>query len=406
MPKTIQFTFVLLLMAGSVNMFAANPDSLIQREIKARTTDAQISWELQGHQVFINPTCVQKNKLLLHLVGTFDNPASTSLFPSYAANRGYKSISLKYPNGKSATTACKNSTDPECFKKYRREILFGEDSSTVIDVNKVDCILNRTTKLLIYLNNTYPDQGWNAFLTQTSEINWSNVTISGHSQGGGHAAYIGKKFNANRIIMFASPNDYSTNFNRPALWLNSTGATPDSNYYAYGNLYDEIVQFSLQFQVWNALGLSNYGDSINVNRQTCPFKYSRVLYTTDTSSASRIAGNHNNVIIDDYTPKVNNQAIFEPVWKYLLGICEVSNNSSQIELEKYISVYPNPSAQQFTIQTSQIAKQIRIFDTFGKLVLLLDSPKQVINLHLKQQGMYIIEIQLSNKVFYHRVLIQ
>jgi hypothetical protein len=393
-------------LVGAMNTHANNPDSLILRTVKARATDAQINFELQNHQVFINPTCPQKNKLLLHLVGTFDNPASTALFPSLAANNGFKAISLKYPNNISATTVCKNSTDPACFKKYRQEIIFGDDSSSQVNVNKINCIVNRTTKLLIYLNNTFPSEGWDVFLTQTNEIKWQNVTISGHSQGGGHAAYLGQVFKTNRIIMFASPNDYSATYSRPALWLSETSLTADSNYYAFGNLYDEVVSFSLQYPIWKAIGIHQFGDSFNIDGQNCPYRNSRILYTADTSQSSRIAGNHNNVVIDDYTPKTNNQADFTQAWKYLLGICDNSMNNAYKFSNNLISIYPNPAIKTFNVRTKQRAEQIIVFSVKGEMLQSITPQSTNIPISIAETGLYIIQVQFQGEIVMKQLIIE
>jgi len=44
-------------------------------------------------------------------------------------------------------------------------------------------------KLLQYLVTEYPDEGWEPFY-YAGEPAWNKVTLSGHSQGGGFAAYI------------------------------------------------------------------------------------------------------------------------------------------------------------------------------------------------------------------------
>ena len=50
-------------------------------------------------------------------------------------------------------------------------------------------------------------QNWGQFLSGGS-IQWDHIIISGHSQGGGHAAVIGISNPVRRVLMFASPNDH------------------------------------------------------------------------------------------------------------------------------------------------------------------------------------------------------
>jgi len=192
---------------------------MVTRSIKAITTDSSIEWELRNHQVYINPECSSNNKLLIHLVGTFDNPTSTTYLPMLATSNGYKVINLNYPNDISATTVCRTSSDIDCHWKFRQEIVFGTDESADVSVNGSNSIINRLEKLLIHLNDLYPLENWSNFLTESDEINWNEISISGHSQGGGHAAFIGKNFDVDRVLMFASPNEYSSFFSAPVSWI-------------------------------------------------------------------------------------------------------------------------------------------------------------------------------------------
>lgn len=90
-------TLLFLTVTLCINSIAqsCSPDSLIVRDKKAFQTDNNIDWEIINHQIFINPDCVPNNKLLLHLVGTDDQPTSTTYFPTLAANNGFKVIVLK-----------------------------------------------------------------------------------------------------------------------------------------------------------------------------------------------------------------------------------------------------------------------------------------------------------------------
>ena len=187
MLKKLSYLCPLLILLLSLNLKAqsCSPDSLETREIRAKDTDSRISFELQKHFVYYNPSCISKNTLLLHLVGTSDNTNSTKLFPSLAANHGFHAIVLKYPNNNgSARTNCGNSSDSNCYLNFRKETIEGVDYSTDINVDNVDCINNRLEKLLTHLNKQYPKENWEQYLNGT-QFNWSKIIISGHSQGGG-----------------------------------------------------------------------------------------------------------------------------------------------------------------------------------------------------------------------------
>ena len=117
--------FILQLFLFSFNGISqnCNLNALIIEKTRASQTDDNIAFELNRHFSYYNPTCASKNILLVHLVGSFDNPSSTTLFPTIAANQGFHVIVLKYPNNTAAQNACGNSSDQDCYLNFRKEII-------------------------------------------------------------------------------------------------------------------------------------------------------------------------------------------------------------------------------------------------------------------------------------------
>ncbi len=397
MKSCLLFVLTLFL---SLPLFSqsCNPDSLLVRSIKGRTTDNTINWELQNHHVFINPDCVPNEKLLLHFIGSFDNPANTTFLPTLAANNGFKAIVLKYPNGVSATGACTNSADTACFWRYRQEILWGTNTSSQVTVDSTNSIFNRVLKLLVHLDSLYPTENWNHFLSGSNDIDWSDILVSGHSQGGGHAAFIAKQFEVERVLMFASPNDYSNNFARPAPWTAGPSVTPDSNYYALGNLHDDVVDFYKQFQTWTNLGLPGYGDTLNVDISTCPYGNSRMLFTRDTSSASVTSGNHNVMVLDNFTPVSSGVPVFAPVWEYMLGLCgNATSISASNSVNSSITAFPNPTSSALSLRSESEISRIEVYDLSGKLLMTFEPQSHEFNLELgPHKGLIFINVLRPN----------
>ncbi|MBW8050567.1 MAG: T9SS type A sorting domain-containing protein [Cytophagales bacterium] len=406
MKKTILFSFVAITMHVGANAQSCNPDSLVVRGIKACNTDNNINWELQNHQVYINPDCPSNNKLILHLVGTFDNPNSTTFLPTLAANNGYKVISLKYPNNVSGTSSCKTSSDFDCHWKYRQEIVSGTDTSSHVAVDTSNCILNRFQKLLIYLDNEYPGENWGKYLINQDSIDWSDITVSGHSQGGGHAAFIAKNFAVDRVLMFASPNEYSSFYAAPASWISMPGLTPDSRYYGFGNLYDEIIDFSEQFLVWNTMNLDTFGDSVWVDNTACPYSNSRILYTSDTSTTG-IAAQHSSVIVDNYTPISMGEPIFLPVWEYMLGLCGDSTLSiNHVFSIEGIEIYPNPGSGTVYISAPKPIVKIELINSVGSILEVYEPNSNLATLNLETYtGLLYIKVFIEgNKSFVKKLI--
>ena len=350
MKKKHLLPFLLLLFTFALgNAQSCDPDSLLTYQVRASDTDPNIPFELAQHYAWINPTCVSNNLLLLHLVGTIDNPLNTTLFPELAANLGYHVISLKYPNSTSATSACRTSADTNCHENFRREIIEGIDYSPDIAVDSTNGIHNRMIKFLQHLHTNYPGQGWDAYYTGTA-FNWSQIAISGHSQGAGHAALMAKDQIVNRVIMFAGPNDYSDVFMDGALWTRKPHLTPDSAYYGFGSLADDIASFSEQYLQWDSLGLSAFGDTMRINGNACPYNNSHQLYTTDVNPG--FGETHGNMVRDSETPLDSaGNPIYQPAWEYLLGVpCLITHQSESLPSQSPISIFPNPFTDHTTIQ--------------------------------------------------------
>ncbi len=378
-----------------------SPDSLRQYEVRASQTDGNISFELAKHFAWYNPTYVSNGTLLVYMPGTYDNPQNTTYFTSLAANNGYHVVNLKYPNNPSAQTPCRTSSDSNCYENFRKEIIEGIDYSPDIVVDTTNSITNRLLKLLIYLHNNNPSEGWNGYYSG-STINWNLTAVSGHSQGGGHAAVIAMRHQVKRVIMFASPNDYSTVFNDGAPWTRKPHITPDSAYYGFANLYDDVVDYAEQHIQWNDLNLPIFGDTIRINNSVCPYNNSHQLYTTDTDSG--VAYNHSNMVRDNETPvDTAGKPVYEEVWKYLLGLNCPTTNINKVNVKEDIVVFPNPTNDNVTIKipfNNQSIVEVQLHDISGKFVKSIVSNKRnvVMDLSTIPDGLYMLLVKYENNL--------
>lgn len=111
----------------------------------------------------------------------------------------------------------------------------------------------RIFKLLIYLDEHFPGEGWNAYYTKNAVL-WHKIIVLGHSQGGGHAGLLGKYYRVRKVIMY-SALDWNAALNQPATWYKKMGATSLSRYYAVNSVYDELMAYHLVKLVWRFMGL-------------------------------------------------------------------------------------------------------------------------------------------------------
>lgn len=233
------------------------PDNTVAQNISVlvqpNQTDANYLSSDQAHYVVRN-TKTHSGKLLLFIGGSFSAPKDYNDVCDHGATIGLDVISISYPNNV-GTAPLGASADPLIFDNYRDEICFGNQVSNVVDVNTLNCIVTRTTKLLQFLRTTYPDQNWGQYLTTNNTLQWNKIIVSGHSQGSGHACYLGKKFLTDRVVMFSGPNDYHTFYNAAGNWLSISGLTPITKHFSLLHTQDEVVSFANQVANSRALGL-------------------------------------------------------------------------------------------------------------------------------------------------------
>jgi len=346
-----------------------DPNLLEIRKVYASDTDSDITnahddW--YRNYIFYNPDATPTDKIMLYIPGSIDNPLNTEKFPSLAANNGIPTISLVYENDDTGQDACGGSADNNCHYKWRKEIIEGVDYSTEIAVDFDYSIENRFVRMLQYLHTTYPTEGWDSYYGGDI-INWTNIIVAGHSQGGSHAALIAKEHNVERALCFASPNDYTNTNNSVADWTSINSATSDSNFYFFGNLYDEVPDgFAIQYENMDSINAELYGDTVLVDNSNCPYSNSRLLYTKIDGGIGLVA-NHNSPVRDSHTPvEIDGSATYEPVWRYMLGLGCSTTGLEDEEIDM-ISLYPNPATQQINFNSLR-NENYQIFDSSGKVV--------------------------------------
>lgn len=238
------------------------------------------------------------------------------------AARGYHSIGLAYPNDTAVNDLCAGTIDPDCTGNSRREIITGENVSAQVAVNPANAITGRLTALLTYLNQTFPNEGWGQYL-RGGMVDWSLVTVAGHSQGSGHAAFMAKLFSLDRSVMFSGPSDLPVGGNPTARWLSLPNITPASRQYGFTHVDDELVPLALVRTNWTALGLAAPGGTaFSVDGASPPFGGSQQLSTRAPAGVMpgpiTLFPFHSAPVADVVTPSnAQGTPLYEPVWIYL-----------------------------------------------------------------------------------------
>ncbi len=377
----------------------------VLKKVKPSDTDPLITtFDTDSNYIYLNASVAEKNLLVVHLPGSYGEPKRATLFGTLAADLGFHSIGLMYPNVPTVGSFCTSSLDANCFEDVRREIIEGIDFSPSITINSNESILNRVKKLIVYLDNNFPTENWGQFLDGNNNIDFSKIIFSGHSQGGGHAALIAKYYPIKRAVCFSSPKDWSNFFNSPPNWLsNGSWETSPSNIYCFNHTLDEQTR---QLEIWDSLGIDNYGLPVNVDFNSTPYNTTRQLIT----SYSVVVGDeHASTIQDNKTPKVAGVPVFIPVWTYMLidnlitGLPTSSfDNSFQLQL------FPNPTNDMLTLELTNENHLIKIVDQTGKCVIEQHcvSGKTQIDLTNLNTGLYIIQVFADKKISIGKILKQ
>lgn len=292
----------------------------IERDISPATIDSTVTTSTEPN-VSINPDAgaVAANKLFVFLPGTSGVPSMYRQILRSGAQNGYHVIGINYPNPTPVGGLCNASADPDCFWNVRREIITGTDSSPLVVIGPSDSIIGRLTKALIYLRTNFPNEGWGQYLSGDTP-DWSRITVSGHSQGGGHAGVLAKLFALDRVVYFASPADFSSHFNAPATWLTKPSATPVSRQYGFTHLRDPLVPYSELSAIWRNLGLSDLGSAISADNTAAPFSNSHMLTTNAAPKTGGVSVSplHGATVLDAATPTgADGTPLFAPIWAFL-----------------------------------------------------------------------------------------
>jgi pimeloyl-ACP methyl ester carboxylesterase len=309
-----------LLLAFSISTIAVYAQSNLHRyNIDPDSTGNGIKKIYNGHLATVDDSKKSNHKLLIAIPGTGGTAYAFKHLGDVAAAMGYHAISIDYPN-KRNTATLGGSPDKLVFNKFRQELAFGTPVSDSINIDTANSIVNRITKLVVYMAKTRPSEGWEQFL-KNGNIVWDKVVVAGHSQGSGHAAYLGTKFKVHRVIMFSGPQDFLTAYDTPAPWLSGQSATAAKNYYSLLHTNDP---YNTDRQTRNDLTLM-HTDSTVITRFTLKPEFNsktRIFISDAPISATDLFDDPAKATAKLSAPAAHHSSTIRPlyadVWRYLL----------------------------------------------------------------------------------------
>ena len=292
------FIALMVLVWGSASLYA----QVKVLRVEAGQTDPAIESVHGPHIALYDPQAADGHRLYLFLVGTGGKAIGSQKMDSIVAGWGYHVISLDYENHV-ISVACAHSLDPATFGRDREAIVTGAAVSDKIKVSPANSILNRFEKLLTYLVKHDPEGGWDQFVKYGRPV-WSHIIVGGHSQGSGHAAYIGKMYSVDRVLIFSGPQDYMDDLRQPAPWQANPSATPPSRFFAFLAKNDP---FNTQHQIANCLLLMQLSkpETLAVNPGQAIHSNCHILINDIPGKSP-----HGSTVLPE----------FENVWRYMLMV--------------------------------------------------------------------------------------
>ncbi|WP_287130952.1 BPSS1187 family protein [Candidatus Cyanaurora vandensis] len=185
-----------------------------------------------------NPTTIKGT--FLYLMGAGGIPYATNAgtfqvteLMQEAMTSGYLAITLAYANSNGGTIGnlCEaQDAIHNCYGLAHHEIIYGEDTSTVVSVDSFNSVMYRLDALLVFLKaNSSTDFPFPAALAGPT-VDWSQMRLGGHSEGGGNAGTMAQDFRVQQICYLAAPADYRISGDQTLSppWIETPFATPTS----------------------------------------------------------------------------------------------------------------------------------------------------------------------------------
>jgi hypothetical protein len=221
-------------------------------EVKPSDADPSITRFDYASYVLLNQDQDPSTALVVFMPGTGGDPKNTLPMLRIVAGLGYRVVDLEYNNEPSVALQCRKSAPINCAGNFRDVRVFGGFVDGVAENTRAESIVGRLVSLLVYLQVQHPLQQWNQFLV-AGQPNWNRTVLSGFSQGAGMAAYLAKRQEVLRVVLFSSPWDFDEAAGNSAKWLSQVGETPPNRWFA--EFHQRETTANLLKRAYAALGI-------------------------------------------------------------------------------------------------------------------------------------------------------
>jgi len=304
----------LVTLAGCNRIKASAGAPIVTHQVSPSATDPMIVGPAGPNLALVGPQSQWNGKLVVFLPGSGGKPQCCQMFLTEAATLGFHAIGLTYNNTVAVGARCLN--DLACYGRVRHNVFDGSDPSLDSSLPPTDGVEHRLSALLAYLARTYPSEGWASFLA-SGLPSYGAIVMTGHSQGGGEAAFIGTLRKLPGVVSLSSPPD-TNNQDQAAPWLSTVpgGATAGSQYFGFFHQGDP---FATRIRAdWTAMGLDGLGPLASVDGTGPPYGSTHEL-TSSAPLPSVVLAAHDSTAVDNAQPLcADGRSAYTPVWRYLL----------------------------------------------------------------------------------------
>jgi hypothetical protein len=301
--------------AGAYNL-ARSASEVTVRTVRPTRADRLVTGPQSPDLAMVGPRSRSNGLLAVFLPGTGDAPDCCKLFLRQAVSLGYLAIGLTYNNQTAVATRCLN--DLACFGSLRRNVFDGADASAYSNVSRRDGVEHRLAALLSYLASHHPREGWGRFVRAGQPI-WTSIVMSGHSQGGGEAAFIATIRRVRGVVTLSSPLDTNLSY-RAATWVTTLHRGRTSIRRMVGFVHSEDPFYPRIIADWTAMGLKQLGAMTSVDTKPPPYRHTHELLSSAALPSVPLAA-HDSTAVDSATPKCRNGSPeYAGVWDYMLEL--------------------------------------------------------------------------------------
>jgi acetyl esterase/lipase len=277
--------------------------ALVRYRIAPSAYDASVRRFNAPNYIVFDSAAKPDAPLLLFMPGTGGQPQNTSEFADLAARQGYRVIGLEYVDTPAVEQVCPRNPDPNCAEQVRRKRIYGDNVTSMIDDRAEESIVARLTKLLTALDHDHAADGWSRYL-KDGKADWTQIAVSGLSQGAGMAAFIAQHTLVARVVLFSSPWDNSGRTRTLAPWvMRGPGETPSDRW--YGAYHRDEATADLISRAYSALGV--------------PKDHTHV-FTLKPARAAGANPFHPSVVANGATPRdASGRPAYLEEWRAMLG---------------------------------------------------------------------------------------